>query len=41
VVGSLAQTRGFDTALSLTAVAFLLAAATWRWIPETRGRALA
>jgi MFS family permease len=39
-VGSLAQTRGFDAALSLTAFAFLLAAAVWYWIPETKGRAL-
>jgi MFS family permease len=40
-VGSLAQTHGFQAALSLTAVAFFLAAATWWWIPETRGRILA
>jgi MFS-type transporter involved in bile tolerance (Atg22 family) len=41
VVGTLAQTRGFSFALSLTSVAFLLAALTWIWIPETRGRTLA
>jgi hypothetical protein len=41
LVGSLAQNYGFRTALSLTAAAFLLAAVTWIWIPETRGRALA
>jgi MFS family permease len=41
VVGALAQTRGFSFALSLTSAAFLLAAATWIWIPETRGRKLA
>jgi putative sialic acid transporter len=41
IVGTLAQTRGFSFALSLTSVAFLLAAATWIWIPETRGRKLA
>ena len=41
VVGALAQTRGFPFALSLTSVAFLAAAATWIWIPETRGRKLA
>ncbi len=41
VVGALAQTRGFPFALSLTSLAFLLAAATWIWIPETRGRKLA
>jgi MFS family permease len=39
-VGSLAQTRGFQSALLLTSVAFLLAAATWIFIPETRGRQL-
>ena len=39
-VGSLAQTRGFDVALSTTSVAFALAAVLWIWIPETRGRAL-
>ena len=39
-VGSLAQTRGFQTALSLTAVAFVLAAVSWIWIPETKGRSL-
>jgi MFS family permease len=41
VVGSLAQNNGFQAALSLTSVAFLLAAMTWIWIPETRGRTLA
>lgn len=40
-VGSLAQTHGFQAALSLTSVAFVLAAASWIWIPETKGRALA
>ncbi len=40
VVGSLAQKHGFQAALSLTSVAFLLAALTWTWIPETRGRSL-
>lgn len=39
-VGSLAQTRGFHVALLMTSVAFLLAAATWAFIPETRGREL-
>jgi MFS family permease len=39
-VGSLAQTRGFDVALSTTSLAFALAAVLWIWIPETRGRAL-
>jgi putative sialic acid transporter len=41
VVGTLADTRGFAFALSLTGIAFLCAAATWIWIPETRGRKLA
>ena len=40
LVGSLAQKHGFQAALSLTSIAFLLAAITWTWIPETRGRAL-
>ena len=40
-VGSLAQTEGFGLALSVCSLAFLLAAATWAWIPETRGRQLA
>jgi MFS family permease len=40
-VGSLAQTEGFGVALSLCSVAFVLAAVTWAWIPETRGRQLA
>jgi MFS family permease len=39
-VGTLAQTHGFGTALSLSSGAFLLAAFTWIWIPETRGRRL-
>ena len=39
-VGSLAQDRGFHAALSLTSVAFVLAAATWMFIPETKGRRL-
>ncbi|MCA1649135.1 MAG: MFS transporter [Acidobacteria bacterium] len=39
-VGSLAQTHGFGVALSTTSVAFLLAAAMWFWIPETKGRKL-
>ena len=40
-VGRLAETHGFGTAFSLSAVAFLCAAVMWRWIPETRGRDLA
>jgi MFS family permease len=41
VVGSLADTRGFDVAFGVAASAFLLAAFFWIFIPETRGRALA
>jgi MFS family permease len=39
-VGTLAQTHGFATALSISSVAFLAAAVLWIWIPETRGRQL-
>lgn len=38
VVGSLAQRQGFGTAFSVAAMAFLLAAGAWIWLPETRGR---
>ena len=40
-VGTLAQTHGFSAALSISSLAFLLAALIWFWIPETRGRQLA
>jgi MFS family permease len=40
VVGSMAQTGGFGRAFTMTAVAFLVAAAFWIFIPETRGREL-
>jgi MFS family permease len=40
-VGTLAQTHGFSTALSISSLAFLLAALMWIWIPETKGRQLA
>lgn len=39
-VGSVADTRGFGVAFGLAAVAFVAAAVTWIWIPETRGREL-
>jgi MFS family permease len=39
-VGSLASTHGFGPALMLSSAAFVLAALSWAWIPETRGRAL-
>ena len=38
VIGSLAQSRGFGPAFFLTSIAFLIAAAMWIGIPETRGR---
>jgi MFS family permease len=41
LVGSLADTNGFGPALLICAAAFVLAAITWTWIPETKGRALA
>ncbi|HZR23654.1 MAG TPA: MFS transporter [Vicinamibacterales bacterium] len=34
-VGSLAATRGFGVAFTVTGAAFLLAAAAWMWIPTT------
>jgi MFS family permease len=40
VIGSLAQEKGFGTAFILVSGAFIAAAVTWLWIPETRGRAL-
>ncbi len=40
VVGSLAQTHGFSSALSVCAAAFVVAAVFWIWIPETGGRDL-
>jgi len=40
LVGSLADTRGFGAAFTVSAAAFLAAAVCWAWIPETAGRAL-
>ena len=40
LVGSLAEQRGFGSALLVCSAAFLLAAVAWFWIPETKGRAL-
>ncbi len=39
-VGSLAQSHGFRVGLSVAGLAFALAALSWIWIPETRGRRL-
>jgi MFS family permease len=41
IVGSMAQTSGFGAAFTVTAAAFLVAAAFWIVIPETKGRQLA
>jgi MFS family permease len=41
VIGTLAQSRGFGLAFTVTSVAFLVAAAFWIGIPETRGRRIA
>ena len=40
MVGTLADTRGFGTALLVCSAAFVAAAAFWIWIPETKGRPL-
>jgi MFS family permease len=39
-VGSLATTRGFGAAFTVAGASFLLAAMTWKWIPETRNKEL-
>ena len=40
IVGALAGSVGLGAGFSVTAMAFLLAATFWIWIPETAGRAL-
>ena len=40
LVGSMAETHGFGAAFATLAVALLVGAATWIWLPETRGRSL-
>jgi hypothetical protein len=40
LVGGLAATFGLGTAFSVTSVAFLMAAASWIWIPGTQGQRL-
>jgi MFS family permease len=40
IVGSMAQTRGFAAAFAMLAGAFVIGAATWIWLPETRGRSI-
>ena len=39
-VGKLATTRGFGAAFAVIGAVYVLAALSWVWIPETRGRAL-
>jgi MFS family permease len=39
-VGTVAQSSGFGVAFAIAGSAFLLAAFTWIWIPETRNREL-
>src|SRR5262249_37454203 len=39
-IGRLAATRGFGVAFAVTGAAFLLAAVTWIWIPNTRNAEL-
>ncbi len=39
-VGAMAQEKGFGAAFTMTALAYLTAAAFWFFIPETRGRTL-
>jgi MFS family permease len=41
IIGSLAETRGFGAAFTLTSAAFLVAAVMWLGLPETKGRQLA
>mgnify|MGYP003350577381 FL=1 len=40
MVGGFAKTHGFPAAISLAAVSFLIAAACWAFIPETKGRTI-
>ena len=41
VVGAMAKDLGYGIAFTVTSIAFLVAAALWAFIPETRGRQLA
>ena len=40
LVGGFAKTHGFPAAITIAALAYLLAAACWAFIPETKGRAI-
>jgi MFS family permease len=39
-VGSMAQEHGFGIAFAMLAAALVIGAATWIWLPETRGQSL-
>ncbi len=39
-IGRVAETSGFGAAFTITGAAFLLAAASWMWIPDTRNNEL-
>jgi MFS family permease len=41
MIGSLAEQHGFGPGFALLAGALLIGAATWIWLPETRGRSVA
>ena len=40
LVGGYAKTHGFPAAITIAALAYVLAAACWAFIPETRGRTI-
>lgn len=40
VVGRLSESFGLGAGFSMTSIAFLIAAVSWHWIPETKGRTL-
>ena len=40
LVGGYAKTHGFPAAITIAAMAYLLAALCWSFIPETRGRTI-
>jgi MFS family permease len=40
LVGGFAKTHGFPAAITIAALAYLLAAACWAFIPETKGRTI-
>jgi MFS family permease len=38
LVGTMVQSRGFGAAFTMTSIFFIIAAALWLGIPETKGR---